>query len=233
MVTTIELPKVKIDFDKPHPDYFDKNGQLVPGVTTALKELSNRALMGWAWKEGKAGRSLNSKRDKAGNIGTIAHEILKGRELGYEIDPSNIAPDNWEAALEVIKSHDNWYGNLKDFKTLMVETQFVSEIYRFGGTFDKYGIIQAKYVLIDYKSGKDLYEENLLQGSGYAKLIIENGYPLDEVWPVNLPKTTDGNFKHQSVSVECLFNNGYFEKFMAGVAAWYASQKIKQSKEVK
>lgn len=231
MVVEIK-PKVKIDFDAPHPDYFNKAGAVIAGTTTALKELANPALIGWAYKEGKAGRSLNAKRDKAANIGTIAHEILKGKDLGYEVDNSNIQPDNWRLAKECIKSHNAWFKGLKSVKTIFVEKPLVSEIYQYGGTIDKYCTISKEHTLIDYKSGKDIYEEYLYQGAAYVNLLIENGYKVDRVMIVNMPKEAGNNFKTLSVSADSLLNNGYFDLFLKSVEIFYLKKKIKNLKEV-
>jgi hypothetical protein len=224
--------KIKIDFNAPHPDYFNKSNELIAGTTTALKELANPALIGWAYKEGKAGRPLNAKRDKAANIGTIAHEILKGKDLGYGIDNSNIQPDNWKLAKECIKSHNAWFKGLKSVKTIFVEKPLVSELYQYGGTIDKYCTISKQHTLIDYKSGKDIYEEYLYQAAAYTNLLIENGYKVDRALIVNMPKESGDNFKVLSVSTKSLLNNGYFDVFLKSVEIYYARKKIKNLKEV-
>jgi len=201
-------------------------------TNTDIKKLKKADAVSWAFSVGQQRRnaSLYEKVDKAANIGTIAHAILQERERGNEIDNSNITPDNWKMALECVRSHDKWFEGV-NVETVFVEKPFVSEKNRFGGTLDKYALISGEETLIDYKSGKDIYDEYFYQLIAYCALAMENGYPVKRAIIVNIPKTKGDNFKIQSYSVDYLFDAGYYDVFLHAVAIYYAKKKIKASKE--
>ena len=198
-----------------------------------IKKLKKDDAVSWAFSVGQDRKyqSLYGNVDKAANIGTIAHAILNARENGQEIDHTNISDDNWNFACECVKSHDKWFESMT-IKTIFAEKELVSELYLYGGKLDKYALVSGEKTLIDYKSGKDIYDEYFVQLSGYINLLIENGYPVDRAIIVNMPKTKGDNFKIDSKSVTSLFEAGYFEKFLAARDVYYADKKIKAYKEV-
>jgi hypothetical protein len=202
-------------------------------TSTELKKLKKAEAVSWAFGVGQQRKnaSLYEKVDKAANIGTIAHAILQERERGNEIDNSNITPDNWAYALECVKSHDKWFEGM-NIETIFVEKAFVSEQYRYGGTLDKYAMITGEETLIDYKSGKDIYDEYFFQLIAYCMLAIENGFPVKRAIIVNMPKTRGDNFKIQSYNFAYLLDNGYFDVFLNSVGIYYAKKKIKAAKDV-
>lgn len=198
-----------------------------------LSKLKKGEAITWAFNVGQARKYANlyGNRDKAADIGTIAHEILRAREMGAEIDNSNIAPDDWELALKCVASHDKWFEGMQ-IETIFCEKELVSEVHLYGGKIDKYAYVTDEETLIDYKSGKDIYDEYFYQLTAYVNLLLENGYPVKRAIIVNMPKTKGDSFKVDSKSVEALFEAGYFDMFCAAKAAYYASKKIKAYKEV-
>ncbi len=187
----------------------------------------------WAFSVGqeRKNQSLYGKRDKAAEIGTVAHEILHQREKGFEIDNSNIQKEVWKLALECVKSHDKWFED-QSIKTILFEKDFVSEKKSYGGTLDKLAEINGELSLLDYKTGKDIYEENFIQLTAYINLAIEQGYPVKRGIAINMPKTKGNSFAIKSVPVETLFKAGYFKWFLAARDAYYAEQLTKKFKEV-
>jgi hypothetical protein len=187
----------------------------------------------WAFSAGQKRKNSNlyGKRDKAAEIGTIAHEILHYREKGLEIDNSNIDDDVWELALKCVASHDQWFQNMT-MKTILTEKDFVSEKYHYGGTMDKLAEINGELTLIDYKTGKDIYDTNFIQLAAYTNLAIEQGYDVKQSIAVNMPKTKGNSFNIKSVPAEMLFEAGYFKWFLSSVDAYYAEQQTKKFKEV-
>lgn len=211
-------------------------------ITEAAKatgfDLNNSKIeeaISWAFSVGqqRKNQSLYGKRDKAANIGTVAHEILHQREKGLEIDNSNIRKDVWKLALECVKSHDKWFEGMK-MKTILFEKDFVSEKHQYGGTLDKLGlaIISKELVLIDYKTGKDIYEENFIQLIAYINLAIEHGHDVKRGIAVNMPKTKGDSFAVKSLPTETLFEAGYFDWFLAAKNAYYAEARTKKYKNV-
>lgn len=198
-----------------------------------LKKLKKEEAIRWAFGVGQERKyqSLYGQRDKAANIGTIAHTILQVREQGLEVDNSNIDEEAWNLALKCVESHDKWFEGMT-IETIFVEKELVSEVYRYGGKIDKYAYVTKEETLIDYKSGKDIYDEYWVQLTAYINLLLENGHPVKRATLVNMPKTKGDNFKIDSKSVDSLFEAGYFEMFLAAKDAYYAAQKIKAYKEV-
>jgi hypothetical protein len=64
---------------------------------------------------------------------------------------------------------------------VLIEEQLVSERYRFGGTFDFLGVIDGHLTLLDFKTGKALYDESWYQLAAYNILVMEH-YP--DVGPI-------------------------------------------------
>jgi hypothetical protein len=50
----------------------------------------------------------------------------------------------------------------------------VSELYGYGGTIDCFGYINEVPTLIDFKTGKAIYEEMIYQVAAYQQLLKEN-----------------------------------------------------------
>ena len=197
-----------------------------------MEKISRKDLALWAFSVGaeRKNATLYGKVDKAANIGTIAHEMLKARDLGYVIDSSNISPENYKAAARCVKSHDKWARDLP-MENIFVEKSLTSKKYRYGGTLDKYCKIGDEPTLIDYKSGKDIYEDYFYQLAAYAKLLTINGYPVKRAICANFPKAEGDNFKVASVSISYLFRAGFFELFLGCLKIYYADQKIRNYKK--
>lgn len=212
---------------------FKSIDEAVIKTNCSLNGLTKSEAISWAFSVGQERKyqNLYGGMDKAANIGTIAHAILNARENGQEIDNSNIAEDNWNFACDCVKSHDKWFGAMT-IKTIFAEKQLVSEKFKYGGMLDKYALIVDEETLIDYKSGKDIYDDYFIQLIAYSNLLLENGYPVKRAIIVNMPKTKGDNFKIDSKSIDSLFEAGYFEKFLAARDVYYSDQKIKQYKEV-
>ena len=129
-----------------------------------LESMTTEESISWAFAAGNMRKndSLYGKRDKAAEIGTVAHEILHQREKGLEIDNSNIQEEIWNLVLRCISSYDKWFEGQK-IETVLFEKDFVSERYLYGGTLDKLAYINGDLTLLDYKTGKDLYKDNFIQ----------------------------------------------------------------------
>jgi len=204
-----------------------------------LESMTKEEAISWAFAAGnmRKNASLYGKRDKAAEIGTVAHAILAARKKGFDIDNSNIHEEVWQLALECVKSHDKFFEGQK-IETVLFEKDFVSEIDHYGGTLDDLSLINNELALYDYKTGKDIYETNFIQAIAYVKLALEqmlNGkqlYPVKRAIIINMPKTKGDNFAIKSVSVDTLFEAGYFEWFLAGRDAYYAEAKTKAFKDV-
>ena len=61
-----------------------------------------------------------------------------------------------------------------NFKPVGTEISLVSELYQFGGTIDCIAQIDGKLCIADWKTGKDIYEDYIIQIVSYAQLWNEN-----------------------------------------------------------
>ena len=70
----------------PRAGYRLADGTKVPGVTTILGRWKDSGgLLQWAFKQGQSGaRTLYEERDKAADIGTLAHAMVEHRLTGRD-----------------------------------------------------------------------------------------------------------------------------------------------------
>src|SRR5207247_1837939 len=63
---------------RPAGGYKLPNGQPVPGVTTILSRFKESGgLLYWAWSQGRDGKELYEDRDRAAEVGTVAHALVE------------------------------------------------------------------------------------------------------------------------------------------------------------
>jgi len=197
-----------------------------------LKKLKKTDATLWAYKAGRLRKNgyLYKKRDRAAEIGTVAHEYIRLKDEGKELDSSNIDAGVWELAMRCVASYESWMGTSK-VKILGLEMQLVSETYRYGGTLDKYCIYSGKKTLWDYKTGKDIFPDYFYQLSAYANLLAEAGKKVEQAFIVNLPKTKGDSFAVKAVSVDTLLSY-HFKIFLSALKIYQTKKKIKNLEEV-
>jgi len=183
---------------KAHTTYKNAAGDRVPGVTTVLGVLEKPALVRWAWSLGIEGIDYRKYTDEKADIGTLAHamitEWIAGREAATWEYPDDIVSQAENSAL----SFYAWLGD-KTFKLGFVEEPLVSELLQVGGTCDIYWMIDGLWTLDDLKTGKAIYGNYKAQASIYGDILRENGYPVDRVRIVNVPRIEDELFDVQEV----------------------------------
>ncbi len=180
---------------KLHTQYKLKDGSRVPSVTTILGILAKKALIHWAWECGCEGIDYRKARDKAADIGTIAHYLI-------ECDLKGIEPELGDYNKNDIDKAENafiaWLEWRKAYELLpeAVELQLVNEEYRYGGTIDCIMRNGSKLWLLDFKTGKAIYDEMKYQVAAYYYL-----YPgaVDKVHILRLGKE-DGAFDDHYVT---------------------------------
>ena len=76
-----------------------------------------------------------------------------------------------------------------DFKVIWTERNMVSEKLKYGGCPDLLVKKNGEYILIDFKTGKAIYPETILQMGAYDNLIYETqGFHCDKAMIVRIPK---------------------------------------------
>jgi len=175
-----------------HTVYKDSKGNKLVGTTTALGILAKPALYRWYFEQGKSGEDPFRVKDIAADIGTIAHALIMCNLHGWELDRSNLVPENISRAENSVISYLEWEKG-KKIQPVIIESQLVDESLGYGGTVDLYADIDSEKVLVDFKTGKGIWPEMHYQVAAYWNLLEINGHMVDKAVILNIPKdeTTD------------------------------------------
>jgi len=178
---------------KSHQEYFTSDGRPAVGVTTALKVLDKPALMYWAWNLGKQGIDLRKHVDILAEIGTIAHGMILADLANEKFDADEYSPKQVDLAENSFLSYLNWRKK-HTLEPVRVEEAIVSDKHAFGGTPDYYGLVDGALDVIDFKTGKRIYDDHFLQASAYKGALIENGFPVEGATILNIPRANTEEF---------------------------------------
>lgn len=197
MTVTMEKKKKMVnDKFKAHVVYKNSKGKRVPGVTTITGELgwSKRVLINWTNRMGLEGVDTAKYVDDKADIGTLAHLIVTNQLQGIKTNTDDYSKNQIKAALNSVKSFDAWASD-KKIEPVLIEKPMVSEINNFGGTMDIYAKVDGSLELIDLKTGKDIYDEHLIQvGGGYNIIMIEKDHPTNRIRILNIPRADSERF---------------------------------------
>lgn len=185
---------------KAHVRYRLKDNTIVPGVTTITGQLgwNKQVLINWANRIGLEGISANKYRDSKADIGILAHAMITDRLAGKETDTSDYSKNQIDQAENSVLSFWEWERGRK-IDVIFMERPLVSEKLGFGGTLDVYAKINGMCELIDLKTGSGIYEEMKIQVAGYDFLLMENGYQVDRVRILNIPRAESETFQEEVV----------------------------------
>lgn len=158
----------------PTAPYYNKKGKRLPGTTTIIGRFKeSEFLIKWAWEQGRDGLDYRRTRDKAGDSGTVTHELvdahIHSRPPNIELYPQDIRD----------KGQVGFQGYLKwretvDIEVVETEMQLVSEEFQFGGTPDCVARIDGELCMLDWKTSKRVYLDHLIQLAAYKILWDEN-----------------------------------------------------------
>lgn len=161
---------------KAHQKYKLKNGTVVKGVTTIINQnlgWNKNVLIGWARKLALAGIDPYKQRDKAADIGTIAHYLIECYNNKVEPELKDYAQNDIDIAYKCFNAYKDWEKE-NNLVTMHTELQLVSEIWEYGGTLDWIGTLNDKLAILDYKTGDSIYPEHKIQAAAYEELYYEN-----------------------------------------------------------
>lgn len=172
----------------------------VPSVTTILGTLGwgNENLLSWANNLGLEGKKHTEVRERAADIGTVAHEMIDDLLHGRLSSFPDIAPEIVSEAEIAFGAYQAW---AKDRHLRIVESEFplVSFERMFGGTPDALVEIDGTRVLLDFKTSKYLFAKHVIQVVAYMDLIAEcRGIRLERAIVLRVGK--DGVFRALDVS---------------------------------
>jgi hypothetical protein len=166
---------VRLEKTRAHQKYPLKDGTDVPGASTIAKiGEDSSGLIHWAWKLGMEGQDYRKVRDKAADIGTVAHFMIECFLHNNEPDLSEFSPADVEKATIAYNNFRTWWDE-EGFEVIEPEVQLVSEEYLFGGTIDAPARDRdGKIVLLDWKTSKAIVPAHKIQLAGYEQLWNEN-----------------------------------------------------------
>jgi len=191
---------------KIHQKYITDDGVQVPGVTTVISVLSKPALIHWAWDLGCKGIDYRKHRDKMADIGTLTHLLILDFFKQQQSDYSEYSKDDMDKAENCLISFYNWVDE-NDVKPIDVESQLVSNLYRYGGTVDLYCWLNGIPTLVDFKTGKAIYDEMFYQVAAYKQLLTEHKKEVNQVRIVRIGREESEGFDdHKVVKLDDYWN---------------------------
>lgn len=189
---------VKMNKTKAHTRYELKDGTRVPGVTTIIGLLNKPALIAWANKLGLDGIDSSKYVDDLAGVGTLAHELVQSHFTGAPIDYSEVSPKDVERAENCLKSFNAWVNDQK-IEPILNEQELVSDKLKYGGKLDMYCTLNGKKTLVDFKSGKAIYDEYFYQLAAYSILLEEHGHPVEQAIIVRIGRENSEGFEVRSI----------------------------------
>lgn len=208
-----------------------KDGTPVPSVTTILGVLNKPALLVWANNLGLQGYKMGEYVDELAQVGTCAHTMVEAMLKGIEPELADFSKTQIDKAENSILSFLEWQKS-NQLEVIQTELQLVSEKLKFGGTVDCYCKLNDKFTILDFKTGKGIYDDYLFQVSAYKYLAVENGYPVHQVGMLQIGRTEDEGFSEVYLSN----TDDYFELFKSCISIYNLKNKLKfngKKKEVK
>lgn len=186
--------------------YYQVNGKRVPSVTTIIKRFGEtEPLVHWAWQQGIDGKNYRETRDSAGDTGTAAHyciqehlrTIIEGRRFQIPgtdelVDRFSLSHKDALTSIAIWKRWYRWYSRVRPVIS-HVELPLICGEHLFGGTVDAVGILDGVVTVFDWKTGKGVYWDMVIQLAAYGHLIQTNGiYPgISKYILLHTPRTSD------------------------------------------
>lgn len=195
------MAKDKIKYvAKAHRRYKLADGKtIVPGATTITGLLNKPQLVKWANDLGLEGLDSSKYTDEAAKTGTLAHAMIQANLQNEEIDRDEYSPIQMDLAENAVLSFFEWKSR-HTIEPIFCEVPFVSEKNRYGGTIDCYCKLDGKPTLLDFKTGKAVYQEYFVQLAAYAELLREAGHPVEECRILRVGRDETEGFEERSVS---------------------------------
>lgn len=176
--------------------------------------------------DGRIGKQKAGARamQKAGDLGTKVHALIEWnmrRELLQEVGPEpHVPPEGTWAFM----AYEDWR-KASNLSPVLIEQTLVSERYGYAGTMDFAGEADMDgarvHVVGDFKTGKGIYAESLLQNAAYVHAAVEMGIATPGTCGliVRLPKVdTDPAFEVRFIPAEDL--KALFKVFLNVFELW-------------
>lgn len=188
------------------PDAYKlSSGIVVASVSEVLDAYKDKTgLVRWAHKLGLEGKDPETEKEQAAGAGSLCHDqidcFIHGRAWKEPRQPENIDAMTWDMRLEMaaqgLMAFKDWIASA-GVEILGTERGMVSELYRFGGTPDAWGLRNGKKIVLDWKTSNAIFAEYVMQCAAYKQLLIENlDWSAEEVHIVRLGKVS-ADFEHR------------------------------------
>lgn len=118
-----------------------------------------------------AGEDYRKARDKAADVGTLAHWMIECHLRGLQPDLAQFTPDDVDRAENAVLKLMSWWES-SGLTLIAAEQQLVSERWGYGGTLDIVARRGRETVLVDLKTSKDIYPEYWRQVAAYGELMM-------------------------------------------------------------
>lgn len=182
-----------------HTVYKTSDGARVPGATTITGLLNKPQLVRWANKLGLEGIDSSKYTDEAAAVGTLAHAMVQCHLTGEHLPTEQFSPIQVELAENAVLSYLEWEKR-HTIEPLLCEKPLVSDKMRFGGTIDCYCNLDGVPTLLDFKTGKAIYDEYFVQVAGYKSLLEEAGYPVERVQILRIGRDETEGFEERAIT---------------------------------
>jgi len=194
--------------EKNHRYYWD--GEPIPSVTTIIGRLAKPMLIKWAAdtcinhalnmagepdadgyvriKRDELDRARSAHtaiKDEAADIGKTVHRyaeaVLTGTPMAMPDDPASHA---------AIQAFQSWLSG-QNVVPMALERRVLSQEMFYAGTCDFFGLINGELSVLDFKTGKAIYDDYWLQTEAYRlALEEETGKTISQRHIIRLDKTT-------------------------------------------
>lgn len=206
---------------KAHTVYKLANGTRVPGATTVTGLLNKPYLIKWANNLGLDGIDSSKYVDGAAKAGTLAHALVLEHLTGEKVDLDQFTAQQIDLAENSILSFFEWEKRHK-IEAIWCERPMVSEKMKFGGTIDCLAYVDGELELIDFKTGKAVYEEYFVQTSAYRELLKENGFDAKRIRILRIGRDETEGFEERVVTD----SGKYFKIFQDLLDIYYTKKEL-------
>jgi hypothetical protein len=156
---------------------------------------------------------------RAGNIGTAVHKMVEWtlkKEMGVAPGKQPILeePEAQAAFAEWVKWRDG-----VDLAPGYLEMKVYSLRHGYAGTLDLFGYVDGHLAVVDWKTGKGIYPEALLQNAAYREALVELGHDVPELGViVCLPKEKGDTMKIRKIPLA--EGMKHFQRFLDVLRLW-------------
>lgn len=180
-----------------HPKQVLADGSKAVSVTTVLAILAKPALYRWNNLMGLDGIDTTKYVDSKARIGTLAHALILADLRGIEPDPREFTAHEMDQAENAVIKWFSWR-KAHTIEPILVEEGMVSEAHRYGGIVDCYGLVDGVLTLLDFKTGKAIYDEMGYQLAAYRQMLTERGHEVQQSRILQIGRDESESFSERS-----------------------------------